>query len=365
MIYILLDKVSKLENISTVVSIVIILLLAITFGILFYLYYHYYSKCIANKIEDEYLKKEVVQENKKYFNQYQPIVNDSTLSIDEKKEKVVPLKQHINEKKKVRNRIKIVANTFLVVFYLCFVSTMIFAIHVKSSGELFSFFDKSCLIVQTGSMAEKNEKNTYLTENNLDNQIATYSLITIEKVEQKEINLYDIVAFKDNNNRIIVHRIVSITEENGQINYMTRGDANIGSASYELNLTYDDIIGKYNGYQSFALGIIIFYFQSSIGIITLAFGLCLVAFYDVLDIFLGKKINTEKERIYQEIDSDILKAIEDNKKINYVKINEKADKNITEIADEDVIENENDIKDDEENEDVKVKTEENDESETK
>ncbi len=315
---IFLDKASQLETVSTVVSIAVIFLLALTFGILFYLYYRYYGKCISHEVEDEYIKKEVILENKKYFKETDAIVNDTKLTKQEKKEKVVPLARYIVEKRKSKNGIKIIANTFLVIFYLFFVSMMAFAIHVRNSGDLFSVFDTSCLIIQSGSMEEKNERNTYLTEHSLDNQITTYSLIAIEKVEQEEIKLYDIVAFKNPKGQVIVHRVVNIFEENGETFYMTRGDANNGSASYELKIAYHQILGKYNGYQNFVLGIIIYYFQSSIGLITLTFGLCLIGFYDILDILLGKKINLRKEVIYQWTYEEILRRIDQQPDLAYI-----------------------------------------------
>lgn len=315
---IFLDKASQLETISTVVSIAVIFLLALTFGILFYLYYRYYGKCISHEIEDDYLKKEVILENKKYFKETDAIVNDKKLTKEEKKEKVIPLGRYIVEKRKSKNGIKIVANTFLVAFYLVFISMMAFAIHVRSSGDLFSVFDTSCLVIQSGSMEEKNERNTYLTENQLDNQISTFSLIAIEKVAQEEIELYDIVAFRNPRGQVIVHRVVNIFEENGKTYYMTRGDANNGSASYELKIAYEDILGEYNGYQSFPLGIIIYYFQSSIGLITLAFGLCLIGFYDILDILLGRKINQRKQVIYQWTYEEILRRIDLLPDLSYI-----------------------------------------------
>lgn len=62
---IILNSVSNLEAISLAVSISVIVLLVIGFGVLFYLYYRYYAKCIDHKVEDSYIAREVILENKK------------------------------------------------------------------------------------------------------------------------------------------------------------------------------------------------------------------------------------------------------------------------------------------------------------
>lgn len=317
---IILDRAAQLDSISTIVSIVVILLLTLTLGGLFALYYHYYSKCITHEVEDDYLKKEVISENNKYFRQTETMLNNRLIKMEIKRQKIIPLEDFVEKKSRSNNKIKIIANTFLVVFYLCFASLMGFAIYVKSSGDLFAINNTSCLIIKSGSMEERNSNNKYLFENDLNNQIDTYSLIGIEKVSEENLSLYDIVAFKDKKGNIIVHRIIEIKNQNGKTFYMTRGDSNSASASYELNLSYSDIIGRYNGFQSFGLGIVIYYFQSGIGLITLAFGLILVGFYDILDIYLGKKIKDRKKVIYVLINKEISTAIDNEEQLPYLTI---------------------------------------------
>ena len=69
-------------------------------------------------------------------------------------------------------------------------------------------------IVNTGSMAKKNEKNTYLVKNGLDNQIQTFDLIKTERLPGEfELELYDIVVYEVDD-MLIVHRIVEIEEPN-------------------------------------------------------------------------------------------------------------------------------------------------------
>lgn len=313
-----LNSVSNLEAISLAVSITVIVLLVVAFGALFYLYYKYYGKCIDKKVEDTYITKEVILENKKYFSKTEETINDGKTTIEYKKENTKKLSVNIQEGKKSANIIKIIANTVLIIVYAIFLGFMGFAIYVRASGQLFMMSDTAYLIIKSGSMSEINEANQDLIDKNIDNQIQTYALIGIEKVEKSDIKLYDIMAFKDPDGNIIVHRIVHIHEENGQILYTTQGDANKGSAGYEINLSYEDFIGRYNGFQNVGLGLFIYYMQSGIGMITISLALVLIGFYDVLDIYLGKKISLRKNEIIVKLENEIDYAILNEKEIHYL-----------------------------------------------
>lgn len=313
-----LNSVSNLEAISLAVSITVIVLLVVAFGALFYLYYRYYGKCIDKKVEDTYITKEVILENKKYFVKTEETVNDGKTTIEYKKENITKLSTSIQEGRKSANIIKIIANTILIIVYAVFLGFMGFAIYVRASGQLFMINDTACLIIKSGSMSEINEDNKDLIENNIDNQIQTYALIGIEKAQQEDIKLYDIVAFKDPEGNIIVHRIIHIHEEDGKTLYTTRGDANKGSAGYEIDLEYEDFIGKYNGFQNVGLGLFIYYMQSGIGMITISLALVLIGFYDVLDIYLGKKITLRKDEIIVKLENEIDYAILNEKEIHYL-----------------------------------------------
>ena len=132
----------------------------------------------------------------------------------------------------------------------------------------------------TGSMEDKNPENDYLIENDLDDQITQYSLIGIDKIDSiNEIELYDIIAFYDSDENIIVHRVIAIREEEGIKYIQTQGDANTGSINDEIAITEDRIIGIYDGYQNYGLGITITYLRSTLGIIALCgFGVFLLVY---------------------------------------------------------------------------------------
>ncbi len=100
--------------------------------------------------------------------------------------------------------------------------------------EVISIFNKSFLIVTTGSM---------------EPTIKGKELIIIDKKENYEIG--DIVTYKDKKNFIVTHRIINI---DGKY-FIAKGDKNnIDDGIQEMNRIYGKVI-----YHSKILGIIILY----------------------------------------------------------------------------------------------------------
>lgn len=296
------------QSISLWVSIAVIILLFITLSSSFYIYYRYYRRCIDHELEDEYIRKEIKGENKKFFRNFEKLRDDENLSkeakVDEYRKEL--LVDHVAKKMRVKNGLKILANTVLVLTYIVFIFAMTFALYTRASGEQFYLGDTSYVVIQSGSMDEPVETNTYIQDNNLTDQIRTYSLIGLEKVEsESDIELYDIVAYYNNEGELIVHRVISIqTNDQGETTYTLRGDANSFTDDIERALTFNQIEAKYNGFQNFGLGIAINYARSNIGIITISLGLILIAVYDFFDIILGKRINVRKEILYPIMDEE-------------------------------------------------------------
>ena len=94
-------------------------------------------------------------------------------------------------------------------------------------------------------------------------------MIFIREVKQEELDEYDVIAFRNETNTIIVHRIVEVieNEESGVIKYRTRGDANNAYDTYMP--TYEDVIGIYEGKRIPILGIFILFLQSYSGMVTI------------------------------------------------------------------------------------------------
>jgi hypothetical protein len=69
-------------------------------------------------------------------------------------------------------------------------------------------------VVYSESMSAKHEKNTYLVENNLNDQFSRFDLIVTHRLPAEEdLKLYDIVVYEVNK-VLVVHRIVGIEEPN-------------------------------------------------------------------------------------------------------------------------------------------------------
>lgn len=122
-------------------------------------------------------------------------------------------------------------------------------------------------VVRTSSMEKKNEKNTYLIENGLDDQIKTFDLISTEKLPaEMDLQLYDIVVYEVDD-MLIIHRIVEIEEPNEQHPdkryFRLQGDA-VDSPD-RFPVTYDQLRAIYRGERIGYVGSFILFMQSPAG----------------------------------------------------------------------------------------------------
>lgn len=241
---------NNLEIISLVVTIICLLSFCAVFTVLFK---HYYDSSIVQ-------------------------VKDGKEDLQILKNAKDIAKAKNSKKSKVLNIIgKVLSYT---VFALIIVIFSI-SLYSRFSGNAIPFGNSSLIVIASGSMSEKNEDNTYLS--NIDNQFNTYDIIGISSYEnQNDIELYDVVAFKNEEGTTIVHRIIEILDNNGEEVYITRGDSNNTSdngVQYKDYLRYENIIGYYNGTRIQSIGIFIVFLQSNAGIITIvAIAYCLFMF---------------------------------------------------------------------------------------
>lgn len=249
---------TALTTIAFGVSITVIFCMAAAFGILFCLYGKYKLRSIESGLEDGTLLPQLENE---YEREAEP---DET---------AYHWLQRKNDSGKKLRAVTDVVFGFLIVLLLL-VSAV--AVAFRAQGDQFFLGNTSYFTILTGSMEEKNAGNPYYSRLPDDGQIKQFSLIGIKKVKESELNLYDVVAF-EYDEVVYVHRIVRIVEKDGVKLYTTMGDANTGSMSAEVNMTFDKIIGRYNGFQNFGLGVAISYLESNIGIISLVFALLMLS----------------------------------------------------------------------------------------
>lgn len=150
---------------------------------------------------------------------------------------------------------------------LVFVLMLIGSLVIRCTENSRCGFLPTYRVVKTGSMAQKNEKNTYLDSNNLENQIQMFDLIRTEKLpDEMELELYDIVVY-ETDGMLIIHRIVGIEEPNESHpdcrHFRLQGDA----VDYpdRFPVLYEQMRAIYRGDRTPFIGSFILFIQSPAG----------------------------------------------------------------------------------------------------
>ena len=252
----------KLFIVSIIVAAFVILGLTIIFAFLFFLYAVYKRKNIKYGFEDTSLINEVKENTYK-----------KNLKIRKHNRGCfLTLKEALKEEEKQAKALNILMNIFCSIIIVFLFGVFSVGLTYRVNNDNLFINDTTYLTILTGSMETKNEKNDYLEKYDLNNQITQYSLVGITKVEDlNEIKLWDIIAYEHEGN-IILHRVIDIytdDEDPSIICFKLRGDANSASLSYEEKICKNDIVGKYNGFQNYGLGVFLTYIKSEIGFIAL------------------------------------------------------------------------------------------------
>lgn len=185
----------------------------------------------------------------------------------------------------------------IVNFTLCLVIGAIFlsSFYIACTQNVYTENVPTYRVVLTSSMENKNEENEYLFENNLNNQLSAFDLITTYKIPKEEdLKLYDIVVYEVDG-VLIVHRIVGIEEPNqyhpNERHFLLQGDA-VGSPD-RFPVLYSQMKGIYKGQKIPFVGSFILFMQSPAGWICLF--LIIVAII-VTPILEKKLLNERKKR---------------------------------------------------------------------
>lgn len=180
-----------------------------------------------------------------------------------------------------------------------------FSLASRITGSPLVLGDYGTLVISSGSMSEKNPTNRYLVENALDDQLGTYDLIGVERVSSPEdIALYDIVAFRAEDGRTIVHRVVEIERFEEGTFFLTKGDANEEddlNALYGDYLAFDGILGRYSGFRIPLVGVFVIFLQSGAGIATILSLIYCYLMYGYFRNRLGKAVDERTEYLLSVI----------------------------------------------------------------
>ena len=154
-----------------------------------------------------------------------------------------------------------------------------------------SFFGWKPFIVLSGSM---------------ETQINTGDLVIVKETENTNLNEGDIIAFK-NGDTVITHRIVERIEEEGKLQYKTKGDNN--NVTDDWYVEPDNIEGIYK-FKISKLGNVAMFIQTPIGTIT-----CL-SIPIILIILVQMSSSKEKQKNMEEVIENLKKKNQELNQIN-------------------------------------------------
>lgn len=296
---------NSITMMANIVCFIVVFFVAFSFITLAILYFKAQKTLLNNGMEDKAIREQVNSELLKYRKNYN--------SVSE-------AERYFERKKKTEKNVRRAVGAVFFVVYLFVFGIIIFSNLMSDSRHIF-IGDIAMLTVKTSSMATADKSNTYLFDfyGNADpnDRIEQYSFITLSR-NQKHISslaVGDIAAFtmtdtESGKEMTVIHRIVDISTDGGNVLYTFRGDANQRSMNEETDIGTDKIVGvfrsdNYNGFKNVFLGHFICYLQSSTGIAMVVIALLLML------IFMRLSDNSDKlysER-YLEIKSEELQKM--------------------------------------------------------
>ncbi len=270
-----------MNNISIIASVVACILLTIFFiAVLSIVYKNKKSLILAQKLDGD-IKENIAYEYSKY---------------NEKTAKYSSFEEYINKKASCKSVRTIITDAILILIEIVALAILVLAISYRAMNEQIFINDTCFLVVETGSMEEKNTSNQYLIENNLNDQIPTNSFVSITNLkDNEEPELYKIYAFYSAEDEVLIHRLIGINEDG---NYIFRGDSNSLSLKAEIDVPLGDIIGVYNNDANQALGTTIVFFKSPMGLVVLFLIAVLLISNNVYSCKLNKLIQERYNALY-------------------------------------------------------------------
>ena len=156
---------------------------------------------------------------------------------------------------------------FSLLICVALLTTFSFALYVRATEDRPANGIPSIRVVKSESMATKNEKNTYLFTNHLNDQFQMFDIIICHHLPpEDELELYDIVIYEKEGVHVI-HRIVGIEEPNekhpNERQFLLQGDAVSSPDSFPV--LYSQMQGIYEGTRIPFAGSFVLFLQSPAG----------------------------------------------------------------------------------------------------
>ena len=178
------------------------------------------------------------------------------------------IKEEEKEKTKKSSKLSKVID-YGISLLLCLIFAGLFSVSTYINCTQNTYFEDvpTYRVVESGSMAKKHEKNTYLVDNNLNDQFDTFSLISTYKIPSEyELKLYDVIVYEVDD-ILVIHRIVGIEEPNESHPdcryFLMQGDA-IESPD-RFPVLYSQMRGIYKGENIPFIGSFVLFLQSPAG----------------------------------------------------------------------------------------------------
>lgn len=180
--------------------------------------------------------------------------------------------------KKMHQFIKIIS----IVIYMIIIPIIIFNITLMIQ----SFFNPNEIPDFLGF------KSFVIVSESMEPTIRKGDAIFVKKVSQEELKVNDIISFQDGDS-VNTHRIIGITQDNGQTQYTTKGDNN--KKEDKEKVIYERIEGKYE-FKINGFGKVIKLLKNKVTLIVLLIALVLTSVYQIR---LAKRKLARKVKRYE------------------------------------------------------------------
>ncbi|MBO5867036.1 MAG: hypothetical protein J6Q55_03175, partial [Clostridia bacterium] len=178
--------------------------------------------------------------------------------------------EYLQEQNKKNNKfLDFVSNALVILMCVLLACVLVFSLYSRFTENSKVGAIPTIKVVETGSMETKHKNNTYLVENNLNDQISVFDLVVLHQLPAEEdLQLWDIVVY-ETKGYFVIHRIVGIEEPNekhpNERWYVLRGDAN--ERADEFPVTYSQMCSIYRGESVPFVGAFVMFMQSPAGIL--------------------------------------------------------------------------------------------------
>lgn len=147
----------------------------------------------------------------------------------------------------------------------------------------------------------------------MENNIMTGDLIFVKTTNPESLVKDDVIAFRTGDNAVVTHRIIDVTEENGEKVFTTKGDNNPSQDSDYVKLS--DVEGKYVG-RIPKLGKWFLFISKPTGmLVSVLIALVVIMIYAFINIGLDRKELTKEDEEYRKEFEEFKKAKKEKEEI--------------------------------------------------